>query len=301
MTIEQLNADYGIAEHLHFSLGKGDFPLIHIDNPHAQASISVYAGQVLSYCPKAAEADLLFLSQNAYFQTGKAIKGGIPICWPWFGPDPEKLGRASHGFVRNRLWSVQSTMTTPEQATKVTLGLVNTPDTQEIWPYAFALSIEITVGQTLNIALITRNTGHQPFPLTQALHTYFQIGDINTVRVKGLEGKQYIDKVDGGHQKQQSGLVTLSEEVDRIYMDISPELVIEDPTLHRKIRIQSQGSQTAIVWNPWIDKAAQMADFANDEYQQMVCVETANAANDVVNLPPNGEHHLGVNYRVEAG
>ena len=221
----------------------------------------MYAGQVLSYRPTSATEDLMFLSEKAYYQTGKAIKGGTPICWPWFGPDPEGLGRASHGFVRNRLWSMQSTTTTPEQETKVTLGLKNTAETREIWPHAFELAIEITVGKTLTIALITRNTGDQPFPITQALHTYFKIGDITSVQVCGLEDKKYIDKVDGGTQKNQSGLITITEEVDRIYMDVSPELVIEDPTLKRKIRIKSTGSQTAIVWNPWVDNSVKMADF----------------------------------------
>lgn len=300
MNIEQLNSDYGIANQLHFHLGKGNLPVIKITNPHAQALISVYGGQVLSYHPATATEDLIFLSEKAFFQTGKAIRGGTPICWPWFGPDPEGLGRSSHGLVRNRLWSVQSTATTSEQETKVILGLVDTAETRDLWPHAFALSIEITVGKTLNLALITRNIGPQPLTLTQALHTYFLIGDINSVQVKGLEGKTYIDKVDGGNLKQQSGLVTLSEEVDRIYRDVSPELVIEDPTLKRIIRIQSEGSQTAIVWNPWVDKSAKMADLADHEYKQMLCVETANAANDEVHLPPGGEHHLGANYRIEA-
>lgn len=300
MNIEQLNSGYGIANQLQFSTGKGNLPVIEIANPHAQALISVYAGQVLSFRPVATTKDLMFVSEQAYYQPGKAIKGGTPICWPWFGPDPEGLGRASHGFVRDRLWSVQSTTTTPEQATQVILGLVDTAETRDLWPHAFSLALEITVGSTLNIALITRNTGNQTFTLTQALHTYFQIGDINAVSVRGLESKTYIDKVDEGKHKQQLGLVTITEEVDRVYLDVPAELVVEDPAFKRNIRIRSQGSQTAIVWNPWLDKSANMADFADDEYQQMLCVETANAANDVVHLPPGSENYLVANYSIEA-
>ena len=150
------------------------------------------------------------------------------------------------------------------------------------------------------MALITRNTGNQTFALTQAFHTYFQVGDIRAVSVSGLENKPYIDKVDGGNSKQQSGAVTIAEEVDRIYSAVPAELVIEDPALKRNIHIHAQGSQTAIVWNPWIDKAKSMADFADDEYQRMLCVETANAANEVVNLAPGNEHHLVANYSIEA-
>lgn len=298
MNIEQLNADYGIADQLQFSLGKGDLPVIKIHNAHAQAEISVYGGQVLSYRPTSAPADLMFLSDKAYYQAGKAIKGGTPICWPWFGPDPEGLGRASHGFVRNRLWAVQSTFTTPSQETKVKLGLVDTPETREIWPHAFELFIEFTIGSTLKIELVTRNTGDQPFSITQALHTYFQVGDIAPIQVQGLENAAYIDKVDGGTQKQQSGQITIAEEVDRIYLDVSPKLAIEDPALNRRIEITASGSHTAVVWNPWIDNAAKMADLKDDDYQKFVCVETANAANEVIEVQPGTAYSLSADYRI---
>ncbi len=298
MNIEQLNSDYGIADQLQFSLGKGDLPVIKINNSHAQAVISVYGGQVLSYRPTSAPEDLMFLSEKAYYQAGKAIKGGTPICWPWFGPDPEGLGRASHGFVRNRLWAVQSTSTTPNQETQVKLGLVDTPETREIWPHSFELSIEFTIGSTFKIELVTRNTGDQPFSITQALHTYFQVGDIAPTRVQGLENAAYIDKVDGGVQKQQSGQIAIAEEVDRIYLDVSPALAIEDPALHRRIEITASGSQTAVVWNPWVDNAAKMADLKDDDFQKFVCVETANAANEVIEIRPGTENSLSADYRI---
>lgn len=298
MNIEQLNSNYGVTDQLQFSTGKGNFPIIHINNLHAQAVISVYAGQVLSYRPVSATEDLMFLSEQAYYQAGKAIKGGTPICWPWFGPDPEGLGRASHGFVRNRLWSVQSTSMTPNQETKVKLGVVDTPETQAIWPHPFELSIEITVGPTLTLELMTRNTGDHPFSITQALHTYFHVGDIAPICIKGLEDTAYIDKVDGGIQKHQSSQITIAEEVDRIYLDVSPELVIEDPTYHRQIKITSAGSQTAIVWNPWVDNSAKMADLEDDDYQKFVCVETANAANEVIEIQPGTANSLSARYQV---
>lgn len=298
MNIEQLNADYGIADQLQFSLGKGDLPVIKINNAQAQGVISVYGGQVLAYRPTSASEDLMFLSEQAYYQTGKAIKGGTPICWPWFGPDPEGLGRASHGFVRNRLWTVQSTSTTPNQETTVKLGLADTPETREIWPHSFELSIEFTIGSTLKIELITHNTGGQPFSITQALHTYFQVGAIAPLRVKGLADTAYIDKVDGGVQKQQSGEIAIAEEVDRIYLGVPPVLAVEDPTLHRRIEITASGSQTAVVWNPWIDNSTKMADLQDDDYQKFVCVETANAANEVIEIKPGTAHSLSADYRI---
>lgn len=301
MNLDQLNTNYGIADQLQFVDGKGGLPLITIANPLAKATISLYAGQVLSFQPSGEPDDLLFVSDSAYYQTGKAIKGGIPICWPWFGPDPDGQGRPSHGFVRNRPWNILGTATTAEGATQVTLGLTATPETQGIWPYAFELAIEITVGTTLTVALITRNTGEQPFTITQALHTYFKIGDVHKVSVLGLENANYLDKVDGGIEKAQIGAVAITDEVDRIYTNLNPDqpLVIADLALGRQIHITATGSKTAVVWNPWAKIAAAMADLADDDYLRMLCVETANAADEIVTVPAGDEFRLAATYRIE--
>ncbi len=299
MTIEQLNADYGIADQLKFVEGKGGFPLIEIDGPKAKASISVYGGQVLSFQPIDEPEDLMFVSENAYYQEGKAIKGGAPVCWPWFGPDPEGLGRPSHGFVRNRLWNVLGTQTTAEGEVKVTLGLTETAETREIWPQGFEVAMEISVGDSLSVELITRNTGARAFSITQALHTYFNVGDIDGVKVLGLEDIEYVDKTDDGAKKTQKGAVTISSEVDRIYTKVPNELVIEDAALGRKIFISSTGSKTAVVWNPWVDISAKMADLEEGDYKRFVCVETANAAEDVVEVPASSEYRLVANYKIE--
>jgi len=298
MSIETLNADYGLAGQLKFMEGNGGFPVIEIENSKARAAISVYAGQVLSFQPKSESDDLMFLSENAYYKTGKAIKGGVPICWPWFGPDPEGLGRASHGFVRNRMWTVLGTESTPAGETKVKMGLVDTAETREIWPFEFELALEILVGDTLTIDLITHNTGEESFTITQALHTYFKIGDINQVKVAGLDNTAYLDKANGG-VKTQSGDITVAEEVDRIYTDVQADLVIHDAALGRRIRIAATGSKTAVVWNPWTEIAAKMADLQDDDYHYFICVETTNAANEVVTVTPNSDYRLHAVYTIE--
>ena len=299
MSIDQLNTDYGIAGHLTFAAGNGGFPMIHIDNGQAKALISVYSGQVLSFQPATETADVMFLSDKAYYAEGKAIKGGVPICWPWFGPDPEGLGRPSHGFVRNRLWNVVTTSTTPEGATQVILGLKDTEETRAMWPQAFELTIAITIGTTLTVELTTRNLGDKAFPLTQAFHTYFKVGDISRVQVLGLENTQYLDKADGGVEKTQVGGVVTIGEVDRIYLDVPNELVIDDSSLNRRIRIKSSGSKSAVVWNPWVKIAASMADLDDTDYQRLICVETTNAATDIVEVPAQGEFRLTAIYSVE--
>ena len=298
MNIEQLNAKYGIADKVSFAAGEGGFPMIKVDNEYAKATISVYAGQVLSFQPVGQAEDLMFLSGKAYHQEGKAIKGGAPICWPWFGPDPEDKGRASHGFVRNRMWQMREVVSTQDGSTKITLGLKDTEDTRAIWDYAFDFTIAITVGKSLDLELITRNTGDKPFTITQALHTYFKVGDISKVTVLGLDGNRYIDKVDGGKSKTQSGDITFTGECDRIYLNVQPELKIDDAALARQITIKAHNSKTAIVWNPAADISANMADLADDGYKNFVCVETANAATEIVEVDAGSEYKLAANYAV---
>jgi glucose-6-phosphate 1-epimerase len=298
MNIQQLNTDYGIADKVSFVAGQGDFPLIKVSNEYAEATISVYAGQVLSFKPVGQTEDAMFLSGQAYYQPGKAIKGGAPICWPWFGPDPENKGRASHGFVRDRLWQIRDVVSTQAGATQVTMGLVDTPETRAIWNYSFDIAIVITVAQVLTIKLVTHNTGTEAFAITQALHTYFKIGAINQVQVLGLENKTYLDKVDHGQEKTQSGAITFAGECDRIYLDVPATLTIVDPALNRQIIVTAANSKTAIVWNPWAEIAAKMADLGDRDYENFVCVETANAANEIINIPAGGQYEMSAQYAV---
>lgn len=279
--------------------GNGGLPMINVSNGHADALISVYAGQVLSFQPKGA-ADVLFVSEKAYYAQGKAIKGGVPICWPWFGADPEGKGRPAHGFMRNRMWSEWESRENADGSTTVVLGVESSPETLAIWPHAFKLAMEITVGNTLQLALVTRNTGDAPFTITQALHTYFSVGDIAATSVTGLEGTQYIDKAAGagGAIKQQDGAVSIAAEVDRVYLGVPSALAIVDGAQNRTIRITSSGNQTAVVWNPWAEIAAGMADLQDDDYTRFVCVETTNAADDVVEVPAGGEFRLVAEYGV---
>ncbi|BAW96160.1 aldose 1-epimerase [[Synechococcus] sp. NIES-970] len=296
--LRQLNQDYGIPGMLSFGDRQPGFPSITIDNSHAVAEISLYGGQVLSYRPKGAAANLLFLSDRSQYQKGKAIRGGIPLCWPWFGADPEGSGRANHGFGRDRLWAVRQTITLANGSTQVILGLGDDADTHNIWDYAFDLLITITVGETLEIELTTYNRDQQPFRLTQALHSYFTVGDIQRVKVFGLAGLDYLDKVDGNRLKNQLGEVSIQGEVDRIYQQAPNKLLIEDPALDRKIEIQSRNSTTVIVWNPGPEKTATMGDLHPDAYKSFLCVETANAAAEVIILTPGDRHSLGVTYRL---
>ncbi len=280
--------------------GPGGLPFIQVANAHATACISVHGGQVLAFRPSGVAQDLLFVSTQATHQHGKAIRGGVPVCWPWFGPDPKGLGRPSHGFARNRLWQWRHAVDLPDGRTQVDLVLRDSAETRARWPHAFELSLTVTVGASLGLALTTRNTGGAPFEITQALHSYFAVGDIARTAVTGLDGCAYIDKATGagGVRQRQTGDLVVNAEVDRIYTGVPAELCIVDPTLSRTIRIRSEGCRTAVVWNPWATLAAGMADLADDEYRRFLCVETANAADDAITLPPGAEHRLAVQLSV---
>ena len=298
MNFEQLS-QYEIEDELEFVEIEHGFTYIEINNARAHATLSTYSGQVLSYRPKGQPHDLLFVSEKAYYEDGKAIKGGIPVCWPWFGPDPDGKGRPAHGFVRNRQWQVSASESLADGSTKVIMSLTESDETRGIWPHPFRLSIEITVGDSLRVELVTHNSGAENVTISQALHTYFQVGDISKVSVLGLEGAEYIDKVDDSTRKIQTGAVTIDAEVDRIYTGVTGELLIDDASLGRKIHITSTGCSTAVVWNPWAETAASMADLDDDDYRKMICVETANAGPETVEIAAGGYYRLQAEYTIE--
>jgi glucose-6-phosphate 1-epimerase len=299
MNFDQL-CDYEIENELQFVDIEHGFTYIEINNASAHATISTYSGQVLSYRPKSQKDDLLFVSDKAYYAEGKAIKGGIPVCWPWFGADPDDLGRPAHGFVRNRQWEVAATESLDDGSTRVVMELTDTDDTREIWPHPFRLGIEITVGDTLKVALVTRNTGDAAMTISQALHTYFNVGDITKVQVLGLDGTDYLDKLEHFATKTQTGPVIIDGEVDRIYTGVSGDLVIDDESLARRIRIASSGCSTAVVWNPWLDIARSMGDLGDDDYLRMLCVETANAGPETAEIAAGDEYRLQAEYTIES-
>ena len=269
MDIEQLNIKYGIAGQLKFVKGSGGFPFILISNRSATALISLYAGQVLSFQPAGEGEDLLFQSQKAYYDAGKAIRGGIPICWPWFGTDPKDLNRPSHGFVRNGLWAVTGTQAASEFETKVKLRFLETEQSESFWQQPFSLDLEISVGNTLTLELTTRNTGDKIFSITQAFHAYLHVGNINQMQILGLDGIEYTDYLDSHKQKLQMGAVTVTGEIERIYADVNNELIIDDSAFNRQIRFTSSSNKTTVVWNPWTTKSEKLPDLENDGYQRL--------------------------------
>lgn len=293
-TAEALNAAHGRPAQLSFTTGPGDWAYAHISNEHATATISLYGAQVLSFVPAATGTNLLFVSEGAVYAPGQAIRGGVPVCWPWFGPDPQGLGRPAHGLARTRCWSVVGSGATADGSIWLSLALCDSSETRALWPHAFELTLNITVGRTLQLALSTRNTGHARFAITQALHTYFAVSDIAHASVNGLDGCRYTDRATGAHSAaaQQTGPVHFTGEVDRIYHGAPTVLELVDAGIARRTAIRSVGSYTAVVWNPGAVLAERMADLPGEAWRRFVCVETANTGQEVITLPPGGHHRL---------
>lgn len=300
MDVGELNRRFALFDGLRFFEGAGGFALAEIRTPHAQALVSTYGGQVLSYVPHGDHRDLLFVSERAYFQPGKAIKGGIPVCWPWFGPDPEGRGRPAHGIARHRQWRVLASSYGENDAVVLSLVLEDSDETRAIWPHPFVVQIAVEVGAQLKVALSIKNTDATAIELTQGLHAYFRVGDISRVELLGLDGTTYLDKSGDGAEHRQFGPVSVAGEVDRIYQYTPPGVTLRDAALRRSIHIDSSGSRSLVVWNPWRETAAGMADLGDEEYRQMLCVETTNAAADRVTLAPGQIHRLAARYRIQA-
>lgn len=293
-----LNARFGIHRQVMFTEGPGGMATAEITHPSAHARISLQGAHLLEWTPAGAQP-VIWLSPAAKFTSGKAIRGGVPVCWPWFGPHPSNATYPAHGFARTEQWEVVAVEDNSRGATRLVFRLMPNDTTRAWWPHATRLELSITIGSTLGLDLVTKNLGTHPVVIGQALHTYFAVSDVCTIRLLGLDGCAYVDKVDGGKIKPQAGPVTFYQETDRIYRDSTADCVIVDSALRRRIRIAKTGSRTTVVWNPWIQKSAKMDDFVESGYLNMVCVETANAADDVITIAPGDEHRLGVTYSIE--
>lgn len=298
LSLDQLNSRFGIKDQVVFREGAGGLTMVEVSNAKASASIALQGAHLLTWAPKG-QQPVIWLSTAAKFAPGKSVRGGIPICWPWFGPHESEKGFPAHGYARTVEWQVVATEALASGATRLLFRFAGNEATAKMWPHATPCDYQITVGTALELELITRNQEPHPVTIGQALHTYFAISDIREVDVDGLNGCPYLDKVDGFKRKQQSGTVTFSGETDRIYLDSTADCIIEDSTMERRICISKRGSASTIVWNPWNEKAEQMGDLGERSYLGMVCVESANAADDVVTIAAGGEHRLYVRYDVE--
>jgi glucose-6-phosphate 1-epimerase len=271
--------------------------------------ISQQGAQILSY-QQDDQPPLIWLSEQAAYKRGHGVRGGVPVCWPWFGNllrNPQAIkgmhqqrdAAPAHGLVRALDWQLQGIDCRDDG---IALEFAYNSSNQPLvdWPHAAELRLCIQLDERLHIKLGTRNLGETPLSISQALHSYFAVSDIRNVTVEGLHGCHYIETLEDWQQREQTGALHFGGETDRIYLDTPTHLSILDPAWQRRIHLLSSGSHSAVVWNPWTDKAQRLSQFASDAWQGMLCIEHANVMEDVRTLAPGEQHWLGVSLWAEA-
>lgn len=274
--------------------GQGELPMIGISTMWSSAEVYLQGAHITSF-RKHGQAPLTFMSQCSRFTEGQPIRGGIPVIFPWFGM---REGLGNHGFARNKTWELKEFAPAPDGSVSVRFRLPDCPEASSFPP--FTADYVITVSETLLLQLIVSNqAADDTLVFENCFHTYFEVSDVTSISILGLKGISYLDKVGNfGQRTETNDAIRISSEVDRIYLNTAGPIEIHDPRLGRKILIEKQGSNSTVVWNPWIARSQQMPDFANDEYQRMVCVETGNVSPNEVALAPGRTSTLSTRFSV---
>jgi glucose-6-phosphate 1-epimerase len=278
--------------------GNGGLPFVYIVNQAAQARICLLGATVMEYQPQGT-APVLWTSPNSRYEVGIPIRAGIPVCWPWFGAHATP-GFPSHGFVRTQMWTLVSSEEVSPECTRVELGCEDNEESHQLWQQHYSLRLRVEVGSELKVTLSTTNRGTTDFPFSAALHTYFQISDINQVQIDGLENVSFLSKVHNFEQFVESEPIKISGQVDRVYLDTESATVIQDLEWQRRIVIEKEGSHTTVVWNPWAKISAEVADLGAEAYRHYVCVETVVGPQEHKRLPAGETHELTARISVEA-
>jgi len=285
----------------------GELNCWRITSDTAELLVAQQGAQVLSY-QRLGEPPLLWLSEQAIFKQGKSVRAGVPVCWPWFGNlkrNPAAVqamyrgeDAPAHGLVRGRDWQLLSIEGSGDSV-RVEFTLPETQGDLPGWPHNVELKLSIVMGEQLTITLTSYNLDNVPVTISQALHSYFAVSDVREVQVEGVDGLGYIETLADWEQRVQQGNLGFAGETDRIYLQAPEQLSIVDPNWNRRIRLNSSGSRSAVIWNPWIARAAELPDMADDGWQRMLCIETANVWDDVVTLVPGATHSLSVSIASE--
>lgn len=290
---------FNIPDALSFEDGPGGLIRAVISTPAAEADLYLQGAHVTHWTPRG-QRPVLFVSPKSLFEPGKAIRGGVPVIFPWFGARGDGKPGPAHGFARNSEWVIEGTKLRNDGRVEITLALAPNDVTRGFGYSAFHLRFRVTVGSDLEMELETRNDAKEPLTYEEALHTYLAVADIRQVSVSGLEGTAYIDKTDGFKRKKMGNEpLRITKETDQVQLSTKSTCVVHDPVWNRRIIVEKNGSDSTVVWNPWIDKTKGMSDMAPDDWKGMICVETANAADNAIHLPPGAFHKLTASIRVE--
>jgi glucose-6-phosphate 1-epimerase len=276
--------------------GHGGLPKLRISTPAGSAEIYLHGAQVTSWTPAGGE-EVLFLSEQSRWEEGRAIRGGVPICFPWFRGKADNPQAPAHGVVRTRPWAIES-LTQSGGAVTVCFSIASDEATLRWYPHEFRVVHRVTAGSTLKMELIVENTGTTPMRFEEALHTYHRVQDVTEVVVSGLDGLVYLDNMDGNRAKSQGGDIVLSKQTDSAFLETANAFAPQDKILRRTIRTEKENSQTTVVWNPWAEGAAALADLGNEEWRKMVCLEASNIMAAAIDLAPGEQHTMSATLSV---
>ena len=280
--------------------GDGTLPRLAIATDACRAEVFLHGAHLTRWQPAHATSPVLWLSDHSFWEDRKPIRGGVPICFPWFGPHRSDSSAPAHGFARLLDWTLVEAVDSQNGGVSLTFALEG-QDLSPLWPFRFRAAFSVEMGETMTMALEVENRDVRPLSFEEALHTYFSVSDISQVTISGLERSPYLDKVGGTTQRAaDDSPVRFTGETDRVYLDSSATCVIDDPGLRRRIEVAKAHSRSTVVWNPWIAKARAMQDFGDGEWRGMVCVETANVAEAAVQLQPGERHRMTVALAVES-
>ena len=293
--------DLSMHPHIKFTVDENGLDYIEIDNPLATARIALQGAHVIQWQPKTEKHPVLWLSDHARYVKGRSIRGGVPICWPWFGAHPTDSTLCPHGFARVIPWKLIDADSTYTGATRLVLQMQETPEAQRQLSYPYVLTITFTIGKRLKIDLSTTNKAAHPFMIGEAYHTYLNISDVNNIKITGLQDTLYADKLLNYQRNVEHDALKFNGEFDRVYLNHSGDCVVHDSGFNRLIYIAKSGSNTTVVWTPWEEKAHAMGDMGNDDqWRKMICVESTNAMENSVVINPNRTHVLSAEYSVES-
>ena len=290
LEVTELDRRFGIPDIARVCEGDGGLARVDITSPLAHGEMYVHGAHVTSWRPAGSE-QVLFVSTKSRWEEGQAIRGGIPICFPWFRGKADDPHAPAHGFVRTRLWQLGSIVQTTAGVT-VSMFIESDEQTRQWWPAEFRLLHRVTFGSELKLELVCINRGKTPLRFEEALHTYNQVADVGTVRLQGLGGTRFLDNTIANKEKTQLGDVTIASQTDNAFIDTQDAVDLLDPKMHRRIRLRKTNSSTTVVWNPWGEAASRLRDLGEGEWKQFLCVEASNIIAAAVTLAPGQEHTM---------
>lgn len=270
--------------------GRGGLPCVRVTSPRTSGEIYLHGAHVTSWQPAGAE-ETLYVSPKSMWQDGAGIRGGVPVCFPWFATRAEDPRSPAHGLVRAKSWQLEG-ITHADHDVTVALSTTFDEASRKTWFGDFHLLFCVTFGEQLRLELMVTNHGTSSFRFEEALHSYFRVGNLAAAKLRGLNGVLYVDKTDAQREKHQHGDLVLSAETDRIYRNTLATVEIEDSPTRRRVLVAKENSRDTVIWNPWSDKAKGMSDLGADEWRHFVCVETCNIGDHAITLQPAQTHTM---------